>query len=120
MFNVYCITDINNKKYVGITKRKLSVRLREHKYDLKFKNCSSNKIDLHNCQIELLEKTDDKNRESFWINKLDCVNTNKLDFDEEEYQKNYHKNLHKYKQSWGGDRRWNNNFLEIDVNLFLL
>jgi hypothetical protein len=36
-----------------------------------------------------------------------------------EYVKDYKKELNKYKNSWGGDSRGNNNLLKIDVNLFL-
>ena len=35
-----------------------------------------------------------------------------------EYQKEYHKEYNKYKYSWGGDMRSNNNLLNINPSLF--
>ena len=114
MFKVYCLEDINGLKYVGITKRTLSIRLTEHKRDRKWKNCSSKKLNLDNCVITLLEECDDKNREIHWIQKINCVN--KITFDND--KKQYQKNLGLYRKSWGGEKRWNNNLLAIDINLF--
>ncbi len=117
MVKIYCIEDINNLKYVGSTKRELKTRLAEHKNDRKNKNCSSKKVDLDNCEIKLLEECEDnirKEREAYWIDKIDCVNKMTYDFDKKQYQRN----LHHYKKSWGGNKRWNNNLLQINVDLF--
>jgi len=114
MFKVYCVEDINGLKYVGITKRSLSIRLTEHKRDIKHKNCSSKKLNLDNCKITLLEECEDKNREIYWIKKIDCVNHNNYERDIKQYQKN----LALYRKSWGGQKRWNNNLLEIDIDIF--
>ena len=46
---IYCIEDINDLKYVGKTKRKLSKRLSGHK-DLNTR-CSSKKLNLYNSII---------------------------------------------------------------------
>ena len=153
MVLIYCIEDINGLKYVGSTKRNMYIRFREH-YSQKKMNtahCTSKKLDLLNCEIYELEWCEDSNRkerESYWINKLDCVNEIKYNYDEKEYNKQYskkyqlehrqeikeyninyyknfsknikdnNKNLYHYQKSWGGDKRTNNNLLEIDVKLF--
>ena len=44
--------------------------------------------------------------------KMDLVNRR-------EYNKRYKKQKYKYESSWGGDPRYNNNLLKIDINLFL-
>ncbi len=33
--------------------------------------------------------------------------------------KQYQKILHEYKKSWGGDKRWNNNMLQINPDIFI-
>ncbi len=92
MVLIYCIEDINGLKYVGSTKRNMYVRFREH-YSQKKMNtshCTSKKLDLLNCEIYELEWCDDSNRkerEKHWINKLDCVNELKYNYDEKEYNK---------------------------------
>ena len=89
---IYCIEDINDLKYVGKTKQKLSKRLHGHK-DLNTR-CSSKKLNLYNCIIYQLEECEEdlsKDREKYWINKIDCVNANKLNFNDEQYNKEYHR-----------------------------
>ena len=82
MVTIYCIEDCNSLKYVGSTKKKLYVRLSNHKTDKKRKSyCSSCKLNLDNCKIYSLEtcnESDKKERERYWINKIDCVNDHKL------------------------------------------
>ncbi len=107
MTTIYCIEDINDLKYIGSTNRKLNTRLTEHKYSKNNnKKCSSSKLNLYNSIIYELEKCDkskSKEREQYWINKIDCVNNYKLDFNQldynkeryyndKSYQKNYYKN----------------------------
>ncbi len=93
MVLIYCIEDINGLKYVGSTKRNMHVRFRQH-YNHKKMNtstCSSKKLDLLNCEIYELEWCEDSNRkerESYWINKLDCVNILKLNKSPKTYYKN--------------------------------
>lgn len=90
MMKIYCITDCNNKKYVGKTKLELYDRLFRHKSQ----KCSSQLLNLNDCKIELLEecnKENSKERERYWINHLDCVNKRKLNFDEIAYKREYSK-----------------------------
>ena len=83
MITIYCIEDCNSLKYVGSTKKKLYVRLSNHKTDKKRKSyCSSCKLNLDNCKIYSLEtcnESDKHVREKYWINKIECVNDHKLD-----------------------------------------
>tara|TARA_R110000824_G_scaffold313109_1_gene499984 strand:+ start:248 stop:631 length:384 start_codon:yes stop_codon:yes gene_type:complete len=81
MVVIYCVEDINDLKYVGHTKMTLSQRLSSHKCGLRKGECSSCKLNLYNSVIYELETCSSKNkkeRERYWINKIDCVNINKL------------------------------------------
>mgnify|MGYP003660513792 FL=1 len=93
MVKIYCIEDINDLKYVGSTKLLLRQRLAGHKYR---KNCSSNKLNLYNCIIYVLEECSEENRkerEKYWIQKIDCVNIHIpiVGMTREEYHKQYTK-----------------------------
>ena len=95
---IYCIEDINDLKYVGKTKRKLHDRWRRHvsdKYNSKATKCSSSKLNLLNSIIYLLEECEEdlsKDRERYWINKLNTVNIMKLHCDSKLYSKTYRQN----------------------------
>ena len=104
---IYCIEDINDLKYVGKTNYPLNKRFNNHiydKYDKKKKShCTSIKIHLEHSIIYILEECDDKDskeREKYWINKLDTVNnTNKYNGRNPNYHKEYRqKNKDKLKQ----------------------
>jgi hypothetical protein len=89
---IYLIEDINDLKYVGSTKQKLNIRLSHHK---SHNDCSSSKLNLHNCIITELECCDDTNkkeREQYWIDRIDCVNKKNTYFDRKEYNKEYYQN----------------------------
>jgi len=133
MVLIYCIEDINGLKYVGSTKQNMYRRFRQHYCDMKRGGkCTSNKLDLLNCEIyelELCEESNRTERESYWINKLYSVNTYKLNHNHNLSARIYHHNnkdkqndrrikSHNYKKTWGGDKRYNNNLLEIDIKLF--
>jgi len=88
---IYCIEDINDLKYVGSTKMTLRKRFQAHKDN---NNCSSNKLNLYNAIIyplEECEKEVSKEREAYWINKIDCVNIRKANFDRDAWFKSQHR-----------------------------
>ena len=133
--SIYKITDCTGLCYVGSTKHNVKKRLSNHCYEKRNGTgyCSSKKLDLDNCDIQVLETCNPEvryEREQHYINTIDCVNEFKLNFNRKEYHKEYRekhkdktaqheKKRREYSYSWGGDRRfWNNNLLMIDVNLF--
>jgi hypothetical protein len=130
MNRIYEIVDCNGLRYVGKTTLKLTTRLSLHITDKKRgKKCSSRKLDLDNCDINLLEVCDDsvkKERERHYINTLECVNINKLNgYQSKKYREKNRESLrlkaqirNNFIKSWGGYPQKNNNLLQIDVNLF--
>jgi predicted GIY-YIG superfamily endonuclease len=138
--HIYLIEDINGLKYVGSTKNKLNIRLSHHKADQKLnRRATSKQLDLLNCSIKTIDTTDETNRlkiEKYWINKIDCVNVLRYDFDRVKYMKQYNidnkehlkivksireTNVKNWRNSFGGCwRRGNdlNNLLLIDIDLF--
>ena len=104
MVSIYCIEDINDLKYIGSTKKKLNMRLSNHKSAKKINNyCSSSKLNLDNCKIYELEKCneyDRKEREKYWINKIDCVNKMRYDFNIKEYRENNKEKLKEYQKEY--------------------
>ena len=104
MVTIYCIEDINDLKYVGSTKLKLNKRLIKHRCD-KNKNhyYSSSKLDLDNCKIyslEICNESNRKERERYWINKIDCVNQLKLNYNHNEYHVNWRKKNKMYHRKY--------------------
>jgi len=139
MYKIYLIEDINGLKYVGSTKQKVSARIATHKHTSKIKTsrCSSRLLDYNNWKWRILEECDKDNfkeREYYWMNKIECVNLKKGDFcmcgDKQQYSRKKNeeylekngmtksKYFHLWYKSWGGDKRFQNNLLAIDVNLF--
>ena len=140
MVSIYCIEDINNLKYIGSTKQKLNKRLNKHKSDKKMNRYISSKLlDLENSKIYQLESCGESNRkerEQYWIDNTTCVNQlntlfdrkqyqeenkeHKTEFNKQHYQENkeYRKQIYQYQNSWGGDKRFHNNLLKIDLLLF--
>ena len=127
MLKIYRIVDnTNGNIYIGKTKIKyLCQRLAVHKNQ---KNCMSREIIKNgDYRMELIEETDDETRERYWILNTDCINHNIPGRTIKEYQSEYYENnkdkkkqYHNYINSMGGDARYNNNLLKIDVNLFNL
>jgi len=109
MVVIYCIEDINDLKYVGSTKQTLTTRLSQHrwkKYNDNNNFCSSKKLNLYNCIIyplEECEQSESKDRERYWINKIECINNYKLNTNKDTYyqdNKEYIKNRVKnYRQN---------------------
>jgi len=106
---IYCIEDINDLKYVGKTIQKLNDRLWGHRQSKKDRgDCSSGKLNLDYCIIYKLEECEEglsKDRERYWINKLNTVNIQKLNGEDKEKRRekdkiNYYKNKEYYKNRW--------------------
>jgi len=93
MYKIYKIVDnTNGNVYVGITSQILYKRISSHRNDFKIGNyCSSQEIFKNDdWYYEVIEETDDKSREKYWIqNTLNCINQKKYGFDRKEWTKNY-------------------------------
>ena len=142
------IDNTNGNIYIGSTIQKLSKRKSEHKADAKSKNCKSKSIiENGDYDIILIENYPCKSkeellmRERYYIDNTDCINQvrSHISKDErkkylnkynknyktvnkdqiKEYQLDYDKKRRVYQISWGGDSRYHNNLLKINVNLFL-
>ena len=92
MYKIYKIEDIHGKIYIGKTKQKMSYRFKTHQnHQLINFNCSSSKLDLDFCIVNILEdnilKEDSKDRERYYINHYDCVNERKLNCHLDQYKK---------------------------------
>ena len=87
MVFIYCIEDINDLKYVGST-TDIKRRFRGHKQDKnRGRSCSSRLLHLEHSiiyQLEECKENERKEREKYWINKLDCVNQKKLNGENKE------------------------------------
>ena len=86
MIQIYLLEDINDLKYVGSTGMTLLKRLDGHRQNKRLDlACSSKQLNLENCsiiQLEECEKENKREREKFWINKLDTVNARKMNYDD--------------------------------------
>jgi len=139
MYKIYKIVDnTNNNVYIGLTTETLKKRMYKHKYEFKIqRNVCSSKIILKNNDwyFELIEETDDKEREKYWIqNTNNCINKIKyigenienrnktlINWKKKNLSKYLKYNIDRYNyiNSWGGDPRNSNSLLNIDVNLFI-
>ena len=135
MFKIYKIIDnTNGHVYIGKTKQKyLCDRMSNHVFDYKRDYCCSSKEIIKNgdYRVDVIEETDDKTRERYWIENTECVNklipgrTNK-EWKKENKVKHAESNLKYYIQrrdwqrSMGGCPKnyHNNSLLKIDINLF--
>jgi len=103
------IEDINDMKYVGSTTSKLNRRLNEHRSHKKHGvSVSSSKLNLHNSIITQLEQCNlehRKERERYWINKIDCVNQIKLNGRDKDKQKEYRQKNKEKKKEYDRERR---------------
>ena len=104
---IYKLTNQKGQIYIGKTNYKyLSQRLAVHKSQANTNRniykCSSSILFTSNVKIELLEETEDKSRELYYINLYDCVNKQKTTLNYKESKKNwlnknpnYNKNYYK-------------------------
>jgi len=104
MVKIYCIEDINDLKYIGQTKRELSQRLNEHKYNkINGRKSSCNKLNLYNCIIYLIEECNEeesKSKEYHYINKIECVNRQNGLYNAKEYMAEKYKKDKTYWQEY--------------------
>ena len=149
MVKIYLIEDCNGLKYVGSTKRTLKTRLCEHRCHNQCMSRELNLNDCKIYVLEECDEKHRKVREQYWINNTECVNKYNTIFDRKEYFKQYDKiyqqenreklsqkkkiynqenrdkmnkqmnNYYHYNKTWGGDPRFNNNLLKINLDIFL-
>ena len=142
---IYRIVDnTNGNVYVGSTKLDLERRISLHISNNKNpnnSNCSSDIIIQNNDYFyEIIEECDlnnRKERERYYINHTEkCINTIKLNgtnfkanmkkHDAKRnkcpiriaYMRKSDNDRYYWRNSWGGDKRHNNNLLQIDLDLF--
>jgi len=124
MYKIYLLRDINDLEYIGKTKSSLKERLRCHRKDRdRGIYCSSSKLNLHNCQMILLEECDENiasEREQYWMeqypNRVNEVNAihNKEEYDKQyyidnkEHKKQYCIDNKQYKKEYDKQYRINN------------
>ena len=142
IYKIYIITDnTNGNCYIGQTIQKLKQRIWKHISDFKAGNNCSSKLILKNndWKYELIEETDDRTREKYWIqNSPNSINTRRFEGRNKENAKYYNKKRkdknreqiriddrkkYEWYKSWGGRgtglRCWNNNsLLRISPDVF--
>ena len=144
MYKIYRILDnTNGDVYIGQTRQKLTLRINNHVADSNRDRYCVSKHIIRNGDytVDILEQTDDKSRERYWIENTECINkvipgrTVKEHYQDTKHlidrteRSEYHK---KYRSESGCDRikyRWyssmggnpykiNNSLLRIDTELF--
>ena len=67
------------------------------------------------------KKTFNKNNKEYYQDNKDKISKQVKEYyqDNKDVIKEYQKYIREYRKSWGGDQRYNNNLLNIDVKLFL-
>tara|TARA_R110000803_G_C11855065_1_gene306391 strand:- start:115 stop:576 length:462 start_codon:yes stop_codon:yes gene_type:complete len=94
--------------YIGRTTRTLNQRLREHKNDYKtrVRTCRSRDIIKNgDYRIELIEETDDKSRERWWIENTDCVNISTPGRTREEWREDNKDKIKEYRREYYQDNK---------------
>jgi Zn-finger nucleic acid-binding protein len=136
----------NELNYIGSTPRKVEYRITEHKrkglfklYDMNPNNYTLKILE----EIDYNKKIELRTREQYYIDNYDCVNKiravglSRKEYDKILYNKNKDKRIkqaseyqkteksklkrqerYKYQSSWGGDKQYNNNLLQININIF--
>ena len=104
MYKIYRVVDnTNGNVYIGITINRLCDRLAQHKC---YKNCISRDI-INNGDYEiiLIEETDDKTRERYWIENTECINERIPGRTKKEYYQDNIEKTKKYKKQWYQDNK---------------
>ena len=104
IYKIYCIIDINGLKYVGKTYQTFKERLSKHRSDKKNNNgCSSEKLDLDNCEMILLcecDKSEVQYMEQYFKDNIKCVNIRNPYYNRKEYRKQYRENNKQKIDEW--------------------
>lgn len=114
MYKVYCIEDINDNKYIGKTMNTLTKRFCNHKseYRNKYGKCSSHKLNLYNSIIYIIEDNLDEKeadeKETYYINTIDCVNKITKHKDDRLYKKKYRSKEENIEIEKQGKIKWYN------------
>ena len=114
MVNIYKITDCNGRIYIGSTKSTVAARLCNHLYEKRKARTyySSHKLDLENCEIEVIEECEPEiryEREKYHIQNTECVNIVKFNcMDKKEYYKQWRENNKEHKMLYTKEWRKNN------------
>ena len=136
-YKIYKIVDNSNGNiYIGQTSQDIKRRIAEHNYHFrnndKYRYCSSYQILAngdwsYEIVQDLLTKQVADDLEKYYIkNTPNCINRYKLNFNQKKYTIDYNKNnkekasdyyrkKRNYENSFGGDKRYDNNLLLIDV-----
>ncbi len=99
MYKIYKIVDnTNDNVYIGITTQNLHTRLSHHKHNLK---CMSREIIKNgDYNILLIEETDDKTRERYYIENIDCINKYIPGQTKQEYYVKNKNKINEYNNIW--------------------
>ena len=104
MYKIYKIIDnTNDNVYIGQTRRTLNQRLREHKNS---QNCSSRDIiENGDYRIELIEQTNDKSRERYWVENNECINKNIPGRTDKEWREDNTEKIKEYNKEYHEDNK---------------
>lgn len=99
---VYCLTNtVNGKKYIGLTTRTVSARIKEHENAESYIGNAIRKHGRDNFTLQVLDKANDlgelKEKEIYWINEYDTYNSG-------------------YNQTIGGDGNCTNYTIPVELN----
>lgn len=119
IYQIVC--NITGDRYIGSTKNSLNKRMSQHLGNTKRKTYAEQIFSRGNYQVSILEEGDfdRKEREQYYIDTLPNINVNDVNRNRASDTIQYQKQLREYKNSWGGDVRWNGcNLLNISLDLF--
>tara|TARA_R110000744_G_C19003536_1_gene522111 strand:+ start:52 stop:480 length:429 start_codon:yes stop_codon:yes gene_type:complete len=130
------IDESNNDNYYGSTIQILEDRFRTHGmfsgYNKSKKKCKIELVENYPCE----SKRELEKREQYYIDTYDCINKSDAVCNPEKrrkqirecnakrlvelrvYKNDWHTERQRYEKTWGGDKRFHNNLLTIDTDLF--